>query len=203
MESLETSTSGGLTDAVMSNHDDISPCVTSSKTPILSLGRMMKAGLACQAPDNIIQRNVFSVDFQGSLPIHIAIMAGDSSAFDFVRRHPLNELLGNGIQVHCTCLCLASLYKREAIGKAIMARFEERDWEALTNSRDHNGHPILVVAIIAFCSKDYVEDLIMHGADINPDSGKNVLSPLQAAAKLHRSDIVELLLEHDAKDLDY
>jgi ankyrin repeat protein len=53
---------------------------------------------------------------------------------------------------------------------------------------------------VYFGSKEAVEVLLAHGADVNAKDKGNGMTPLRLAVVNGRSDVVELLRQHGAKE---
>jgi hypothetical protein len=141
-------------------------------------------------------------DFTGSTPLQSAITGGSESVANIILYSTEDELLAIDWYQRSPLL-LAALSKKEAIGEAILSRFEssQATRHRLLNGRDAGGTSLLAIAIMSGCSFAFIRKLVEEGAEADPMLlMPHVNTPLQAAAICGRSDVVAMLLMNGAKN---
>ena len=165
------------------------------------LHRMMRLGHMPMAPADLQKLGLVDADITGSPPLHSAIAAGLPIAIDMIRNCIDSELMRRDLYCR-TPLFLSALLKNEVAGKELLDRFARLNPELRTlcmNDRDYFGRTTLAVAISSDCTFDFICLLIENGADVNPLPYECCASPLQAAARNGRQDVVLHLLQNNAK----
>ena len=169
------------------------------------LQRMMKSRYASQVVGNVFQTGSLA-GFDGLTPIP-PIVGGIEAirrvVCMFSEEHmQAVDLLGR------SPLFMATELRKENFGQSLLLRaaelaeLEHLSLQRFTNTRDKSGQTILGIATWKGCSLQYIENLIGHGAEVDPETlMEYVFTPLQAASLMGREDIVDLLLRHGADPL--
>lgn len=91
----------------------------------------------------------------------------------------------------------------EGLGRAILKRIDEIPQlpaQHVINRRDRLGRTVLEKAIWSRCSIQFIEHLILFGAEVDPEPLHLLAhAPLQAAVCTGSLEIVDLLLRNDAE----
>lgn len=133
--------------------------------------------------------------------IHCSVTDGEGSLGEIIQGIPDKDIATRDLLLRSP-LWLAAFLKQEDLGYVLLKRIagsSPAQQHQHMNARDVSGQTVLGIAILSDCSLKFVEALIDHGAEIDPDSLlKEPLTPLQAACMTGSQEIVDLLLERGA-----
>ena len=177
----------------------IEPVPACFSSPLPPLQRMMESEYASTVEGNVFQTGVF-LDDSCISPARSPILGGMDAILQVLQEFSLSDLEMRDLHFRSP-LYLAAALQKEALGHALMTRASEIGGmtERLTNTRDISGQTVLGISIVNGCSLSFIEALIDNGAEVDPDAlSPAPLTPLQAAALLGRTDVVDLLLERGA-----
>ena len=177
---------------------DIDPIPSNLTTPFPPLQRMMESKYARDVMGNVFQTGRLT-DVEGLVP---PITGGIDAIREVLREVSHVDLQTPDIQGRSPLFMAADLQK-EHFGLALMLHVAELPNISrirFTNARDIYGQTILGIAVWRGCSLEFIETLIDHGAEVDPETLlESVWTPLQAAAWLGNSEVVDLLLRHSAQ----
>lgn len=160
--------------------------------------RMMESKYASDVVGNIFQTGSLATLELFSPPI----IGGMEAIRKVIQEVPEADLLAADSHGR-TPLYMATDLQKERFGLALLlhtAGLPNISPKQFTNARDKFGQTILGIATWRRCSLEYMESLIDHGAEVDPETlTEFVLTPLQVASGLGYSEIVDLLLRHGAK----
>jgi ankyrin repeat protein len=157
---------------------------------------MMQSGYASSVDGNIFWTAVLPGANDPSSSEY-PVVGGIATVLEFVRELPKEDLLARDHDGR-SALHLAAHLGKEALGHALMIRANEIPGikHRIMHARDHTTQTILGTAIWSRCSLQFIECLIHHGTDVNPEMA--ILNPLHLACWFGWSDLVDLLLRHGA-----
>ncbi|PMD46093.1 hypothetical protein L207DRAFT_523528 [Hyaloscypha variabilis F] len=187
-----------ISKSIQTTFDGVIPPHLSSPFPPLQC--MMQSPFASAVSDSPFYRGEFPANSrtQDAPPI----LGGMDTVMDFLRVLPLETLDARDIYGQSP-LFLASSLRMEGLGRGILRRFEEVPDQCIQhrlNNRDFFGQTVLGASILGGCSLQYVSFLIDAGAQVDPDTLRDLpFTPLQAAAMSGSLDIVCLLLDKGAE----
>lgn len=194
--SFASKTSKALADPAQSSIDG--PAPSNHQTPMPPLQKMMRSRYASVVVGNVFQ----SGPFPGT---ENSIVGGIETILDFIGAFSDDQLIMRDVQGRSPLYLAASL-RQEGIGHGLIIRAGQLGWslaDRLTNARDISGQTILGCAILSNCTFTFIETLVKHGAEVDPDSPPplpmwDYWTPLQNASSQGRLDVVKLLIEKGA-----
>jgi hypothetical protein len=199
LKSLATSLSRTSKDLSRLVQDMVIGPISSKLTMFLPpLQRMMESKYASDVMGNVFQTGPLT-DAEGVFP---PILGGVEAIREVIGMVPQADLQATDLHGRSP-LFMATDLQKEHFGLALLLHAAEHPSiprRQFTNARDKSGQTTLGIAILRRCSLEYIAALIDYGAEVDPETLMEfVLTPLQIASCLGYSDIVDLLLEHDAQ----
>jgi hypothetical protein len=175
------------------------PVPSHLSSPFPPLQRMMRSTYTSSVGGSPFHRGEFP---ESSTTVGVPIIGGIEAVLDFLRVLPVEALTAQDINGQSPLHMAASL-RMEGLGRGILLRLAEVPGpgiEVYTNALDLRGDTVLGASISGGCSVNFVSHLVDHGANVDPDSLRQLpLTPLQAAAFWGSLDILKLLLDRGAK----
>lgn len=164
--------------------------------PIPLLHRMIQSGYASSVDGNIFWTAALPGPNEPSSSEY-PIVGGIATVLEFIRELPKEDLLARDHDGR-SALHLAAHLRKETLGLALMIRANEIPGikHRIMHARDYTTETILGSAIWSRCSLQFIESLIHHGVDVNPEMA--ILNPLHLACGFGWLDLVDLLLRHGA-----
>jgi hypothetical protein len=162
------------------------------------LQRMLESKYASDVVGNVFQTGPLT-DIGDLFP---PIVGGIEAIQEVIQMFPEADLQATDLHGR-TPLFMATDLQKEHFGLALLlhaGKVPSIPRRQFTNARDKFGQTTLGVATWRRCSVEYIEALIDHGAEVDPETLMEfVMTPLQTASWLGYSEIVDLLLRHGAE----
>lgn len=188
-------TSNDLSEIIQSTIAVNHPPQLTSHIPMLH--KMMESVYASSVAGNIFWTAALPSPSDHPPPQH-PIIGGIGAILEFIRELPNADLLARDSNRRSP-LYMAALSGKEAFGYALMVRAKEIPGitRLILDARDHTSQTILGIAICSGCSTSFIEALIEHGVDVNPDM-VGIYNPLQVASWMGSLEVVDLLVKRGA-----
>lgn len=124
-------------------------------------------------------------------PLHAAAYGGSQEIVKWLLSNEINPDVSSEEDSHSP-LALACFENHLSIVKLLIAEGASLDLIA------EGGMPLLTLCVLR-SNFDIVETLLQAGASVNYPQGEGLYQPLDAAATRGKTDVVQLLLEHNAE----